>query len=490
MPLTPVSLGVRSNQARDTAISAAKLVNAYAEDVGEEGKIKYPIVACDGFDSFSTLTGVDTGGLRAGLALTDSALYVVTGSKVRKVNASGVETQITGSVTATGLVTMARNRKATPQIGIVAGGTYYTLESDTLTDQTTLINSLAASGSLTSIDSVDGYGILFFDSGEFFLTSIDEWTAIDSLDFAAAEANPDGGRRVIVRGRNVIFAGPKSLESWLNTGATDFPFERQDTSNIGCYAAGSMVALTAVIDGRTVDTIAWAATNSDGSYSGVMLLTDGLAGSKISTLAVDRDVESVTDPTTIRAFTWARGGHVFYVITDLSTFTHAYDTTTGFWHERTSSGLDFWRVSMAVAFGSKIIAGDYTLANLYHMRDGINDSINPSVLTLKHSNDNGDTWAATRTKTLSGSADRKQRVKINRLGQSKEDGKLFNIAISHAVMENGQANDMIIQPPAIQAWPNPMRFYGVHIDTVPGVSQTSRSKAVAGLAVDAVSVKG
>ena len=45
MALTPISLGLRSNPGRHEAISAARLINCYAEDVGDEGKIRFPVVA-------------------------------------------------------------------------------------------------------------------------------------------------------------------------------------------------------------------------------------------------------------------------------------------------------------------------------------------------------------------------------------------------------------------------------------------------------------
>lgn len=510
MALTPISLGVRSNVGRTSAISVAKLVNCYAEDAGDEGKIRFPIVACDGFERFdATISGSGTGAIRAGLELSSSAAYVVSGTKVVKVNAAGSPTLITGSVTSSGMITMARNRKEpNAQIAIVSsvGDAFYILENDTLTSYASTINDLDSAGTLTSVAALDGYFVLLFDNGEFFITSIDEGTEIDELEFAKAETNPDGGMRVAVRGRDLLLFGPKSVEGWINTGAADFPFERSGASNIGCYAAGSVVPLTAVINDRTVDTVIWAATNSDGAYAGLMMLTDGLAGQKISTGEIDRAIEAVSDPTTIRAFTWSRGGHTFYCITDLATFSYSFDTVTGFWHQRTSSGLDFWRISMSVIFGSKVIVGDYANAKLYWMHPGVYDDENPSTLTLRHSNNHGDNWLVARSVTANAS-----RVKFNRLGQSKEDGKVFQITISRAVMEDDSANSMIVQPPAVHAWPRRMRFYKLYIDTIPGAIEatlpsseiiegysvgdedeeeagSSAIRAVIGIAVDAVTL--
>jgi hypothetical protein len=673
MALTPISLGVRSNVGRANAISAAKLINCYPEDAGEEGKIRFPIVACDGFSRWdSTISGSGTGSIKAGIELTSSALYVVSGNRIIKLNASGTPTLLaartatvtfdtatdlvtwtshglaagaafvptttgalptgltpstayyviasgmtanafkvsatpggaavdfsgsqsgthTGSagadiIISTGLITMARNRKEpNADIGIVSSaGNFYIVNNDTLVDYTGLLTTLATDasstvtitiaspgvvtwtshglqadqpivfttssslptgitsgttyyvvasgltadtfrfsetvggvavntsgsqagtqtatatggggGTVTSIAAIDGYFVLFFDNGEFFISSIDDGDTIDPLEFAKAESNPDGGMRVAVRGRDLLLFGPKSLEGWNNVGAADFPFERFGAASIGCYAAGSVVPLTAVMDGRTVDTVIWAATNSDGAYSGIMVMSDGLAGQKISTLEIDRAIEAVTDPTSIRAFAWSKGGHTFYTITDLATFSYSFDTTQQFWpHQRTSSGLDFWRIGMAVNLGSggsatigKVILGDYTSAKLYKLTSGLYDADNASTLTLSHSNNNGNTFPVARTaKTISGSSNLTQRMKYTRLGQSKEDGKVFKMVITRAVMEDTVANSMTIQPSSVHAWPRRMRFFKMHIDVVPGSSQTSTAKAVTGLAIDAVAL--
>ena len=489
MALTPISLGVRSNPGRTGAISAARVINCYAEDAGEEGKIRFPIVACDGFEAWSTTFGAiaGSGTIRGGFVLSDSAMYVASGTKIVKLNTSGAPTDITGSITASGLITMARNRKEpNAQIGVAssAGNAFYTLENDVLTDRTATITGLGSDGTLTSITALDGYLVLYFTNGEFFITSIDEGATIDSLEFAKSESNPDGGVKCLTRGRDLVLCGSASTEFWQNTGAADFPFQRVTSADYGCYAAGSMVNVTlAKPGGEVADTICMAATDSKGAYIGVVML-NGYSAVKISDAAVDRSIRDETDKTTIRGFARTEGGRTFYTIRG-STFTWSFDFSTGFWHERTSDGLAFWRVWDAFTFNGMSIVADYTLAKLYKSLPTLYNAATASTVTLKHSNNNGNSWLVTRTaKTLSGSSNLTQRVKFNRLGQSKEDGKVFNIAISNAVMEDGTGNAMTVQPPSVHAWPNRMRFFRIHIDTIPGGSQTSTPKGITGLAVD------
>lgn len=57
MPTRPLSLGAQSNPGRHPAAGAARLINAYAEDAGEEGVMRWPIWCVEGLALFSDLTG-------------------------------------------------------------------------------------------------------------------------------------------------------------------------------------------------------------------------------------------------------------------------------------------------------------------------------------------------------------------------------------------------------------------------------------------------
>jgi hypothetical protein len=234
MPPQPISLGIRSNPGRDKADGAARLINCYAEEAGEEGKIKYPIYASESYTAFSTLVESGTGECRAMIGLNDTTMYVVSGSRVNKVSSAGTASNL-GLVSSAGRAYMARNRKEdTPQIGIVTSdGHYYVIENNALTEYAWP----SVNPTLTSIGHMDGYFILTCANGDWYITSIDEANEIDDLEFATTEANSDGLIRAVTRGRDLMLVGSNSIEFWQNTGATDFPFERVSTINIGCFAA-------------------------------------------------------------------------------------------------------------------------------------------------------------------------------------------------------------------------------------------------------------
>lgn len=474
---TPIALGGGSNPGRDTQAGDARLVNCYAESAGDEGVAKFPIYACDGFETFKALETSGAGAPRAMLSMSDSALYVVSGTRLIKLASDATESAVTGALPSTGIITMARNRKEpNAQIGISVGGQLWFCENDVLTqfDLSTL-----ATGNLVSISSLDGYFLPYFDNGEFFASDIDA-ASIDSLSFAKAESSPDAGVVSKVRGREVVLFGTSSTEWWQNTGGSDFPFERVTSSGFGCYAAGSACNVMHVGDSSVIDTIAFCATNDQGAFAGVCVL-DGYNARKISTPSVDRMIEAEADKTAIKAFTYSLNGHTFYVLST-STATQSYDLSTGMWHERKSNGLDFWRVRSAVSFGTKVLVGDYSTATIYHMHAGLY-SASESVLTLKHSNYFGDSWNATRTAPIGETANRGIQVKFNRLGQSRPDGKLFNVSISNAISEAGTGVDMIVQPPTITAWPKRVRFYAATVHAISGSSKNASPKGLLGMAV-------
>lgn len=480
MDYTPIALGTGSNSGRDPQAGAARFINCYVEDAGQEGKTRWPVYACSGFSAFATLASAGVGAIRAMLPLSASALYVVSGTRLVKVDAAGTETAISGALPSTGLVTMARNRREpNAQIGISVGGQFWVCEADALV-QVDLSALVPAGVGLVAVESLDGYFLLLFDNGEFFASDIDA-SSIDDLNFARAESSPDGGVIIKARGREAVIFGEDSTEWWSNTGAADFPFERASSTDFGCYAAGSAVNVLHVGSESVVDTIAFAAADTNGAYAGVCLL-DGYSARKISTAQVDRAIASETDRSTIRACTWSLNGHTFYAIST-STQTHVYDLATGAWHERTSAVLGFWRVRTAAAFGTKVLVGDYALGKLYWMREGLFDAANASQLTLRHSNNSAFTWNATRTAAIGSNAAAGTAVKINRLGQSREDGKLFQISVSNAVMEDGVGNAMTVQPPTVHAYPRRVRFYGARIDVVSGGSQTATPKALLSFAL-------
>jgi hypothetical protein len=274
MPIVPLALGVQSNPGRAPAAGSARLVNCYVEQAGEEGKSPLPIYASEGLSPFATLTGGST--IRAAIGYDDAAFYAVSGTSVYRVLAAGGTTAaLSGSISGAGRVGIARNRAG--ELGIVAGGVYYKVASDGTTLSTVDTSSLT--GTLVDIVHIDGYFVLLMDTGEWYITAIDDAGAISELDFEDTASSPDGLVAGAKRGGDLVLFGEQSTEFWTNTGGGDFPFSRVTSKQYGCLSAGSVKALLMVAPGApATEVIAFVGTTSEGAPAGVFLVDGYDAG--------------------------------------------------------------------------------------------------------------------------------------------------------------------------------------------------------------------
>lgn len=486
MALTPINIPVQSEQGRDGAINPARLINCFAETAGAGAKARVIVTACDGYASFGTAAA---GQVRGAINLDDDALYVVTGTTLQSVATGGGVTSL-ASLATSGWAYMARNRRGSdglggnPQVAVVTSdGLFRVIEAGVVSTPT--LDSEIPSSLFNSVCALDGYFVITLSNGEFYITAIDSGTDIDALDFASAQSNPDGLTRGVVRGRELCLFGPRSCEFWQNTGATDFPFERSQAVEFGAYCPAGVVPTLATIDAALTDTVIWPASNRDGAFVGVMMLA-GYDARRISTGEVDRLIRAEAAPAdTVSAFAYTNGdGATFYCIRG-STWAYEYNLRTGLWHERQTDG-GRWAIGNATEFAGKTILMHATSGALYQ-RSRTQTPGSASAVTFRHSVDHGDTWTTLRSTTIGTSVARTARARFNRLGWMPEDGAIFEVAITNAIVEGAALQPMTMVVPAVHAWPNRTRVHAAFVDFVPGGSASSRVKSILGLAVD---VKG
>lgn len=373
MPLVPIQLATKSNLGRNAQESAAKLVNCYAESNGEHAKHPFSVHACNGFTEFAALA---SGGAVRGMLAVGAYLYVVAGRVLYRVDSTGTS-QFIGGIPTDGPVYMGRNRREpSPEIGIVSDGLFWVCTDASLAEVTD-----ADLPEATSFAVLDGYGILPGHGNRWFITGIDDFTAIDGLDFAKAEASPDATKRVLARGPELVFLGERSIEFWQDTAQGDFPFSRAAAISFGCFAPGSAVNATIVQGNSVLDALIWAGTDNEGAYAGVMMAT-GYQPNKISDYWVDRAIRDEPDASSIRGTSWNADGHTFYSISGTS-FTACWDSQTG-WHHRQSYGLSRWRIAHVTSFAGMVIGGDYDNGKLYQLSPTAYDEDGePLVMTVQ-----------------------------------------------------------------------------------------------------------
>ena len=349
--LVPLSLNMKSAPSRFQQGGAARLVNGFAEEIGAEGKVTFALYCADGLQGFASLDGITTG-IRAALEV-DGALYVVAGTQLWKVQSNGVVTSLGSmSISASAPVYMVRNRRSTPDIVIVCDGVMYYYRTSLA--QVTDADLLAP----LSCTVVDGIVIIGTANNKWQAGDIDDASAWDPLSFERADASPDPVVRVFSRQSELLVFGELTCEFWTNAGLADATgFSRTSVMDLGCLAAQSVARLD--------QTVAWVAHDRS------VRLLQGYQGQRISTPAVERDIEALADKSTIRATSWTRDGHSYYQISSPS-WTWVYDSQYG-WANRESYGSNRWRISTVTEAFGKVICGDRDSPNLYEMSQDFKD---------------------------------------------------------------------------------------------------------------------
>jgi hypothetical protein len=372
-PPQPISFGKGSDVGRTGQEGIAEFTNAYLHRRGEAGKAPFVAYASNGLTEFATLGSDPNDFVRAMLDL-DTELLTVAGRRLFVSNAAGGPAVLAGGIPADGIVTMAANRKFPDrQVAIVCDGFYFIYENGTVVQ--------GADPDLpppVAVIEKGGFLIFLIGDGRVFFTAVNDIT-VDALDLIEANVNADGLVMGTVRGPDAIFAGPKSLEFW-QLGGGEVPFSRGHSIDMGCYAAGSMQKITALVNEKLVDSVIWAATDHKGQFAGVYLL-DGFTPLKVSTDEVDRLVEGEADARNIRSAAWTEDAHTFYSISG-SGWTRVYDSSIapGEWHTRRSFGRDKWRCGAHAYFAKMTIFGDHATNKLYVSKRTVLDEVGDPII--------------------------------------------------------------------------------------------------------------
>lgn len=417
-----MKLQIPLKSARNGQVNAERLVNCYAESA--DGKASVQVRSVPGMRLFAT-TGTGHG---RGLFVHNSELYAVVGDSLYKITSGGAATAV-GGIYGSGICQFASSGD---ELGIAADGVAY-IYNGTLAQ----ITDPDFDGA-DSITYLDGYFIYGNGTDTYQISLLYAGGSIDALDFASAESNPDVIVRPFVDHRELLLFGAETIETWVNTGDPDFPFERVT----GGIAEKGLRNRDAVA--KNDNTVFW--LDNDGV---VRRMAGGLSPQRISTHPVESTID---DDAECFAFTW--NGHEFFVLT-LPTITWIYDAATNLWHERKSNGETRWRARGYAKCYGKHFVGDFENGNIYELTDdlyaeGGDDLVTEFVFPPLHNNgdrfrlhrltldmeageapfntepiirldmsDDGSTWNTAGTATLGATGDRTARVVFRRLGQHK-----------------------------------------------------------------------
>jgi hypothetical protein len=348
-PILGSSYVARSVNAADN-----RLVNLFPEIVPEGGKEPVFLQRAPGIRRLST---VGTGPIRGLWAFSaqDGTGFVVSGTELYKINNAYVPTLI-GNVSGTGPVSMADNGT---QLFIACNGPSY------IYNNTTNVFGSITDGDFpgaVTVAYLDGYFVFNEpNSQKMWITALLDGTSIDPLEFVSTEASPDGLVAVAANFREVWAFGTNSIEVWSDTGATDFPLQRIPGAfnELGCAAPYSIAKMD--------NSLFWLGRDRRGQ--GIVYRANGYAGQRISTHAVEWQIQKYADMSDAVAYTYQQDGHSFYVlIFPGADTTWVYDAATQAWHERAgwvNGEFTRHRSNCQMAFNNKIVVGDYENGNIY-----------------------------------------------------------------------------------------------------------------------------
>jgi hypothetical protein len=339
------------------SINAAdnRMINLFPEIIPEGGKEPGFLQRAPGLKFLQT---VGTGPIRALWAhqTNGSDFYVVSGQEFYKLTSTTGTPTLLGTVSGTGPVSIADNGT---QIFLACNPDGYIYNEST--NVFAQITDPDFAGAVT-VSYLDGYFVFNQPNSQIiWVTSLLDGTSVDPLDFASAEGSPDGVVGILSDHRELWVFGTDSVEVWYDSGATDFPLQRiQGAFNeIGCVAPFSIAKLD--------NGIFWLGTDARGQ--GIVYRANGYTGQRVSTHAIEWQIQQYGNISDAVAYTYQQDGHAFYVLNfPTGNTTWVYDVATQAWHERCgfdNGSFTRHRGNNQCNFSGNIIIGDYENGNIY-----------------------------------------------------------------------------------------------------------------------------
>ena len=338
--------------ARSVNAADARMVNLFPEAVPEGGKEPAFLNRAPGL---RFLAAMGDGPVR-GLWQFGNYGYVVSGEVLYRVDKSWLVTPIGTVAGAAGPVSMSDNGT---QLFIACNGPSFIYNSLTL--EFKQIDDPDFPGAVT-VGYLDGYFVFNEpNSQRLWITSLQDGTSIDPLDFASAEGSPDGLVSILIDHREAWLFGTNSVEVWYDSGAADFPLTpvQGAFNEVGCIAAFSVAKLD--------NGIFW--LGSDARGRGIVYRANGYTAQRVSTHAVEWQIQQYANMSDAIAYTYQQDGHSFYVlIFPSANSTWVFDVATNLWHERAAyvnGNFTRHRSNCQMSFNSEIVVGDHESGVIY-----------------------------------------------------------------------------------------------------------------------------
>ncbi len=338
--------------ARSVNAACNRMVNLFPEVVPEGGKEPAFLNRAPGLRLLET---IGAGPIR-GMWTFGGFGYVVSYNKLYKIDSLYTVTELGTVAGVAGPVSMADNGF---QLFIACDGPSYIY--NVLTNVFAQITDIDFPGAVT-VGYLTGYFVFNEpNSQNIWATDLLDGTSIDPLFFDTASTSSDTVVSLIIDHQEIWVFGTNTTEVWYFIGGNDFPFARIQgaTNEIGCAAPFSVAKLD--------NSVFWLGQDAGGK--GIVYRANGYTGQRISTHAVEWQIQQYSDTSDAIAYNYQQDGHEFYVlIFPSANATWVYDVATGAWHERAGfSNGEFTRhrSNCQMFFNNEVIVGDYEDGRIY-----------------------------------------------------------------------------------------------------------------------------
>jgi hypothetical protein len=360
---------------RSSNVNAQRCVNMYPE-VDETGK---HVIALYGTPGLTLKVTCAAGAAVRGMYATAAVLYIVCGAKLYSCTTGYALTERATLNTSSGVVRFAENPT---QVMLVDGADGWIITK--ATNVATVISDVDFATAPTHVSFIDTYFIVN-DSGtqRFYISSQNDGTAWDALDFSSADGAPDNNFAVFADHRELWLFGDESTEVFYNSGNDDFPFDRIQ----GAFIEQGIAAPHSVA--KIDNSIFWLGKSRQGQ--GIVWRAEGYTPKRVSKHSIETAIQGYGTISDAIGWSQQHDGHSFYWLTfPTASKTWVYDAATRMWHERAyrepaDSTLIRHRANAYAFFGGEHIVGDYEDGRIFELDSSVYADDGDEMLALRAS---------------------------------------------------------------------------------------------------------
>lgn len=334
-----------------------KLINMFVVPAQSESKFPQVAYSTPGLTTFCTTFSAN-GEVRTSHLYHNTA-YAIIDDRFCIIDAIGNATQLGTLNSASGFAQMASTNTQIAMIDSGAGYVY-TVATGVFAE----ITDADFPDSPQSIAAMDGFFIVSTtNTHNFQISGLNDGTSWSALDTETAEADSDNIVALHSRQKELFIFGDVTMEIYINTGNTNFPFERQADGvlPIGCAARESIAS--------AFKSLFWLASSKNGANQ-----VYALSGNQLQVISTDAIASAISDLSAVIdavGYVYEQDGFEFYVLTfPEGAKSFVYCITTGLWHEWSSfsAGLDIaHRGNCHIYAYSKNLIGDRLTGNIYEL---------------------------------------------------------------------------------------------------------------------------